>query len=180
VVGSGGWWLVVVVCKPILVFSFGPNQAFGLGLGLGPSWTKSAYLYAWYITNVKQYLLFWIKTKLSCGFVLSSSLKPIGFIQNPCLCKMDETLPNPSDQLHPQHNYITSLPTHIPHSQIGVTALETLINRHLKTKSKDRELTFFHPITRTTTTTITTSPKKGHIQETEGADFWYGSLFQSN
>ena len=29
---GGGW-----VCKPILVFYFGPNQAFGLGLRLGPS-----------------------------------------------------------------------------------------------------------------------------------------------
>ena len=34
----GGWWwvVVVVVCKPILVFSFGPDQALGLELGLGP------------------------------------------------------------------------------------------------------------------------------------------------
>jgi hypothetical protein len=30
----------VVVCKPILVFYFGPNLAFGLGLRLGPSQTK--------------------------------------------------------------------------------------------------------------------------------------------
>ena len=32
------WW-VVVVCKPILVFSFGPNQALGLRLRLWPSRT---------------------------------------------------------------------------------------------------------------------------------------------
>jgi hypothetical protein len=31
----GGW-----VCKPILVFYFGPNQTFGPGLRLGPSRTK--------------------------------------------------------------------------------------------------------------------------------------------
>ena len=31
--------LVVVVCKPILVFYFGPNQALGLELRLGPSRT---------------------------------------------------------------------------------------------------------------------------------------------
>jgi hypothetical protein len=39
VVGGGGWWWVVV-CKPNLVFYFGPNQALGLGMGLGPSRTK--------------------------------------------------------------------------------------------------------------------------------------------
>ena len=33
------WW-VVVVCKPKLVFYFGPDQAFGLGLILGPSGRK--------------------------------------------------------------------------------------------------------------------------------------------
>ena len=32
------WW--VVVCKPILVFSFGSNRALGLGLRLGPGQTK--------------------------------------------------------------------------------------------------------------------------------------------
>ena len=31
----GGWW----VCKAILVFYFGPDQALGLGLRLGPSRT---------------------------------------------------------------------------------------------------------------------------------------------
>ena len=36
--GGGGW----VVCKPNLVFSFGPNQALGLGMGLWPSRTKQA------------------------------------------------------------------------------------------------------------------------------------------
>ena len=35
---GGGRW---VVCKPILVFYFGPNQALGLGLRLGPSRTKT-------------------------------------------------------------------------------------------------------------------------------------------
>ena len=30
VVAVGGWW----VCKPILVFYFGPNQAFAFALGL--------------------------------------------------------------------------------------------------------------------------------------------------
>ena len=34
----GGW---VVVCKAILVFYFGPNQDFGLGLRLGPSRTTT-------------------------------------------------------------------------------------------------------------------------------------------
>ena len=34
----GEWWWLVV-CKHILVFSFGPKQALGLGLGLGPSRT---------------------------------------------------------------------------------------------------------------------------------------------
>ena len=29
----------LVVCKPNLVFCFGPNQALGLGMGLGPSRT---------------------------------------------------------------------------------------------------------------------------------------------
>jgi hypothetical protein len=41
--GGGGWWWVV--CKPILVFSFGPNQALGLGLRLGPIRTKTWYYY---------------------------------------------------------------------------------------------------------------------------------------
>ena len=36
VVGGGWWWWV---CKPILVFYFGPNQALGLRLRLGPSQT---------------------------------------------------------------------------------------------------------------------------------------------
>ena len=31
VVVVGGWVGGLVVCKPILVFSFGPNQAHGLG-----------------------------------------------------------------------------------------------------------------------------------------------------
>ena len=31
--------MVVVVCKVVLVFYFGPNQALGLGLKLGPSRT---------------------------------------------------------------------------------------------------------------------------------------------
>ena len=35
----GGWW---VVCKAILVFYFGPDQALGLGLRLGPSRTISS------------------------------------------------------------------------------------------------------------------------------------------
>jgi hypothetical protein len=30
------------VCKPILLFYFGPNQSFGLGLWLGPSRTTMA------------------------------------------------------------------------------------------------------------------------------------------
>ena len=33
------WVVGCVVCKPILVFYFGPNLAFGLGLRLGPSRT---------------------------------------------------------------------------------------------------------------------------------------------
>jgi hypothetical protein len=32
-------WVVVVVCKPNLVFCFGPNQAIRLGMGLGSSQT---------------------------------------------------------------------------------------------------------------------------------------------
>jgi hypothetical protein len=34
----------VVVCKPNLVFCFGPNQALGLGMGLGPSRTTTQIL----------------------------------------------------------------------------------------------------------------------------------------
>jgi hypothetical protein len=33
--GTGEKVCVVVVCKPILLFTFGPNQALGLELGLG-------------------------------------------------------------------------------------------------------------------------------------------------
>ena len=34
---GGGWWWWWVVCKPNLVFQFGPNQALGLSFVLGPS-----------------------------------------------------------------------------------------------------------------------------------------------
>ena len=37
--GGGGW-----VCKPILVFDFGPNQALGLGFRLGPNRTKILFI----------------------------------------------------------------------------------------------------------------------------------------
>ena len=44
VCGGCGW-----VCKPILVFYFGPNQAFGLGLRLGPSRTINGIIYfSWF------------------------------------------------------------------------------------------------------------------------------------
>ena len=36
---GGLGWVVMVVCKPILVLGFGPNQAFWLGLSPGPSKT---------------------------------------------------------------------------------------------------------------------------------------------
>ena len=37
--GGAWWWCVVEVCKPILLFSFGPDQASGLGLTPGTSQT---------------------------------------------------------------------------------------------------------------------------------------------
>ena len=48
---GGGW-----VCKPILVFSFGPNQAFGLGLGLGPSRTILKINFATLCLRLKQFV----------------------------------------------------------------------------------------------------------------------------
>ena len=50
----GGWWVGgKLVCKTILVFYFGPNQAYGLGLRLQQSRTISDLIF-WYFN-----MLFW-------------------------------------------------------------------------------------------------------------------------
>ena len=50
-----GWW-DGWLCKPILVFYFGPNQAFGLGLRMGPSQTILIYMIYCHIISNKNVL----------------------------------------------------------------------------------------------------------------------------
>ena len=65
----GGW----LVCNPILVFFFGPNRTFGLGLGLGPSqtkefWTHEELIYAKYEEQVfiREVVSSWKKMSILC------------------------------------------------------------------------------------------------------------------